>query len=40
VLLPGLQGETGTVITVILFAGALGVVVGFSVAVMKDGSGE
>jgi hypothetical protein len=40
VFLPGLQGETGDVITVILVTGALGAIVGFSVSMMKDGSGE
>ena len=40
VFLPGLQGETGVVITVILVTGALGAVVGFSVAMLKDGGGE
>ena len=38
-LLPGLQLETGAVIMAILFAGALGAIVGLSVAMMKDGSG-
>jgi hypothetical protein len=40
VLLPGLRGETGALIAAILAAGALGAIVGFSVAMMKDGSGE
>ena len=40
VLLPGLQGQTGPLVAAILAAGALGAIIGFSIALMKDGSGE
>jgi hypothetical protein len=40
VFVPALQGATGAVIVAILVAGALGAIVGLSVAIMKDGSGE
>lgn len=39
VFVPGLQEDSGALIAAIFFAGALGAVVGFSVAMMKDGSG-